>query len=177
MWPDFFLGKNYWQFYPLETESDNITSLKTFVRDIGIPRHIHCDNAKTMNSKAWKKYISECETYQSFTEPNSPFQNRAETQIKMFKLMVITLMSKYLIPKRFWDYVGLYVCDIHNLTASAMLDYKTPKKVITGNTPDISEYTEFHLYQPCYYFNSADTFPNDKECLGRWLGVSHLVSQ
>ena len=79
-----------------------------------------------MTSKVWKNYISECETYQSFIEPNSPFQNRSETQIKMFKLMVIILMSKYLIPKRFWDYVGLYVCDIHNLTSSSLLDYKTP---------------------------------------------------
>ena len=69
------------------------------------------------------------------------------------------------------------MCDIHNLTASALLEYKTPKEVVTGNTPDISEFTEYHLYQPCFYFNSADTFPNDKECLGRWLGVSHRVGQ
>ena len=91
--------------------------------------------------------------------------------------MVVTLMFKYLIPKWFWDYVGLYTCNIHNLTASTLLDNRTPKEVVTGNTPDISEYTEFHIYQPCYYFNSADTFPNDKECLGRWLGVSHRVGQ
>ena len=33
------------------------------------------------------------------------------------------------------------------------------------------------IYQPFYYFASADTFPNDKERLGRWLGVSHRVGQ
>jgi hypothetical protein len=49
-------------------------------------------------------------------------------------------------------------------------------EILTGDTPDISEYMAFQWYQPVWYLDGA-SFPNDKKKLGRWLGVSHRVGQ
>ena len=53
---------------------------------------------------------------------------------------------------------------------------RTPYEVVTGDTPDISEWIEFTFYQPIYFHNSSD-FPEARGVIGRWLGVSHRVGQ
>ena len=46
----------------------------------------------------------------------------------------------------------------------------TPLKIITGITPDISEYLDFHIYSWVFYKSNAGLGPSQ---LGCWLGVSH----
>ena len=53
---------------------------------------------------------------------------------------------------------------------------RTPHEVVTGETPDISEYTSFQWYQLVWYLDNA-SFPESRKELGRWLGVSHRVGQ
>ena len=171
----YVLEKDYWVFYPLEKEEDAHKTLDELFRNVGIPRQIHCDNSKAQTSKLWKKKVSETQTFQTQTEPRSPFQNRAEGAIGRFKFKVGTTMVQRRIPQRLWDFIALYICDIHNVAASHTLKNRSPKEVITGFTPDISELTTFEIYEPCYYFDSAEGFPEGKEQTGRWLGVSHRV--
>jgi hypothetical protein len=51
-----------------------------------------------------------------------------------------------------------------------------PYELVTGNTPDISEYLAFRWYQPVYYFDTA-AFPEERELIGRWMGVAHNIGQ
>jgi len=64
------------------------------------------------------------------------------------------------------------------LTAQPLfsLHGRTPFKMVTGNTPDISEYLAFEWYQPVYYFDQT-AFPEQREIKGRWIGVAHNVGQ
>ena len=119
--------------------------------------------------------MRESQSYQNLIEPHSPFQNRVEGVIKTFKRKIRSIMKQNKIPTRFWDYVAMYVADIHNLTASPLLDDRPPREVISGNTCDISEYTAFIMYEPCWFYDSEAPFPEEKELLGRWLGVSNRV--
>jgi hypothetical protein len=48
--------------------------------------------------------------------------------------------------------------------------------MVTGNTPDITEYTEFSWYEPIYYYDDLP-FPEAKRNIARWLGVAHRVGQ
>jgi hypothetical protein len=48
--------------------------------------------------------------------------------------------------------------------------------MVTGNTPDITEYTEFSWYEPIYCYDDLP-FPNAKRNIARWLGVAHRVGQ
>eukprot|EP00957_Ditylum_brightwellii_P131872 10056405-Ditylum_brightwellii.AAC.1 len=62
------------------------------VQDLGAPNHIHTDGAKELNLEKWKEVQ---EKYggikQANTEPNSPWQNRAEAEKKNSRSMSIDL--------------------------------------------------------------------------------------
>jgi hypothetical protein len=81
-------------------------------------------------------------------------------------------------PKRLWDFCSQYASKIRCLTAQPLfgLHGRTPYEVVTGNTPDISEYLHFSWYQPIYYYDPSD-FPDDRELIGRFIGVAHNVGQ
>ena len=48
--------------------------------------------------------------------------------------------------------------------------------MVTGNTPDIMEYTEFAWYEPIFYYDDLP-FPDSKRIIARWIGVAHCVGQ
>ncbi len=82
-------------------------------------------------------------------------------------------------PRHLWDYCTIYQCELRNLIAHPYykLHGRTPYEVVTGRTPDISEYLDFHWYQPIWYFDQEAQFPEERRKLGRWLGVAHRVGQ
>ena len=61
------------------------------------------------------------------------------------------------IPDRLWDYVINYVCETENLAvnSSRYSDGRTPFEIITGETPDLSEYLDFEFYDWVTYQNNA----------------------
>jgi hypothetical protein len=82
-------------------------------------------------------------------------------------------------PGRLWDFCTLYHAEICNFTAHPLfnLQGRTPYEVITGHTPDISEYTDYAWYDTVWYYDQEATFPEDKQKLAKWLGVAHRVGQ
>ena len=55
-----------------------------------------------------------------------------------------------------------------------MQKVKTPLEIITGDTPDISEYLDFSFYDWVTYRANLGLGENS---LGKWLGVSHKIGQ
>jgi hypothetical protein len=53
---------------------------------------------------------------------------------------------------------------------------RTPLEIITGNTPDVSEFLEFSWYDLVWYFEPS-TFPDETRNMARWIGVAHQVGQ
>ncbi|MFN9979156.1 MAG: hypothetical protein ACK53Y_04545, partial [bacterium] len=78
-----------------------------------------------------------------------------------------------------WDFCATYQAKIRNLTAHPLyaLQGRTPHELVTGNTPDISEYTDYQWYQTIWYLDQDASFPEDKRKLAKWLGVAHRVGQ
>jgi hypothetical protein len=56
------------------------------------------------------------------------------------------------------------------------LHERTPYEILTGNTPDISEFVEYEWYQPVWYFEPS-AFPEQRKYLARWIGIAHRVGQ
>ena len=46
-------------------------------------------------------------------------------------------------------------------------------EIITGETVDFSEWTNFEFYELCWYWDTPNDWENPK--LGRWLGFSHRI--
>ena len=83
-------------------------------------------------------------------------------------------MARKKVPKALWDYGVRWVCKTMRLTYNTARGHEgcIPLEVVTGETPDISEYLDFGFYDKVWYHDNAglgDTLP------GRWLGVSHRV--
>ena len=57
-------------------------------------------------------------------------------------------MTKKHVPPRLWDFGYIWICETGNLSVSSSkyANGRTPIEIITGETPDISEYTDFSFY-------------------------------
>ena len=105
------------------------------------------------------------------TEPYHPQQNPSEGRIGTVKGRVTGVMDFTGAPKKLWLYCSFYVTDILNHTADKALGWRTPLEKAFGITPDISPFLTFKFFEPVYYYDN-DGFPNSKEKLGYWLGVT-----
>ena len=85
-------------------------------------------------------------------------------------------MLKKKVPPRLWDYGFTWVCETDNVCAnlSKYADGRTPLEVITGDTPDISEYMDFDFYDWVLYRSNAGLGGVE---IARWIGVSHRVGR
>ena len=85
-------------------------------------------------------------------------------------------MQQMKVPKRFWEYLAVWICETGKLYVSRSHYAKvwTYLEIIIGETPDISEYLDFGLYDWVTYRT------NDRLgelIIGQWIVVSHKVGQ
>ncbi len=121
-----------------------------------------------------KKYHIKART----TEPASPWQNRAEAEIREVKKLARRALRQAQVPIKFWCYALEWAAKIRSLTAHDLpfLAMRTPEERISGRTPDISEYAHFSWMQWVWYRKPAQ-FPEEDLQLVRWLGVAQDVGQ
>ena len=166
--------------YPMiDAKGDRIgRSLNDFVNDFGVPRHLTFDGATAQKGKytLFMKTIRKYQIKDHMSSPRRPNENPAESAIREVKKRWYRIMLKKRVPRRLWDYGIVWVCETSNISVS-MSRYakgRTPLEVITGETPDISEYLDFGFYDWVVYRTNAGL---GELSLGRWLGVSHKVGQ
>jgi len=164
--------------YPMRTKGEAHHALRCFIHDVGIPHVIHSDNAKEQMQGQWRKLCTEFGIPTTFTEPHSPWQNRAEGQIREIKRHIHRKMKARNVPKCLWSYCAKWSSDVRNKTASALfsMEGRTPYEAVYGHTPDISSLCNFDFYEPVWFYE-PQTFPDDKRIMARWLGEAHGVGQ
>jgi hypothetical protein len=170
---------NFTKFYPMRRKGEAADTLIASIQDIGIPSGLHIDNAKELTMGRMAEIIKELWITPSQAEPYSPWQVRAELSIREVKNAVRHAMMHSRAPKQLWDYCTIYQCEIRSLTAHPhySLNGGTPYEIVTGRTPDISEYLDFGWYDDLWYFDQEADFPNDARKLGKWMGVAHCLGQ
>jgi hypothetical protein len=170
---------HFTKFYPMQRKSDAPDTLVQFMQDIGIPSDLHSDDAKELTQGRMGELLRKFWIRGSQSEPYSPWQVRAELCIREVKKAVRHAMAKTKAPKRLWDYCTIYQCELRNLIAHPhfKLQGRTPYEIITGRTPDISEYLDYSWYQTIWYYDQDAQFPHERRKLGKWLGVAHRVGQ
>ena len=82
------------------------------------------------------------------SSPYRPNKNPTEGSIREIKRRMYLIMHNKHIPQRRWDFVILWVCETGNVTTSSSRYAKgrTTLEILTGETPDITEYIDFGLY-------------------------------
>lgn len=158
---------------PIASKSEAGTTLDEFAQDVGIPNELVFDGAseqigrKTHFMKSVKHYRIDWK----LSEPFSPWQNKAETAVRIIKQRWKRLMMVKCVPIRVWDFALTWICQIYSRTA--FKGGRTGWEIVTGDTPDISEWTDFSFYDLVWYWHDPNSIDNPR--LGRWLGVSHRV--
>ncbi|CAJ1962216.1 unnamed protein product [Cylindrotheca closterium] len=118
--------------------------------------------------------ICRCNIDHHISKPYTPKENPAEGGIRELKRRYYRLIIKHGIPERLWDFVLDYVVDTMNVTVnySKYSDGRVPLEIITGITPEITEYLDFTIYGWVFFCSDGGLGVNH---IGRWLGVLHRV--
>ena len=97
---DFGWSRNF----PIKKESDVHETLNLFLSRYGIPEALISDGAKAYTGGAFKKVARQAGCHLKLTDPYSPWQNRAESEIREVKRLAGRWMVKTRSPRRFWDH-------------------------------------------------------------------------
>lgn len=126
---------------------DTITQL---IRDYGAPEHLRFDGASVQTGPKTRcmSAIRKNEIKYHVSGPRRPNENPTEHSIHEVKKCWYRIMLKRRVPARLWDYGFAWVCETENICAhlSKYAEGRTPLEIITGDTPDVSEYLDFDFY-------------------------------
>ena len=153
-------------------------SLAEFIHQYGAPNHLTFDGAAVQKgtNTIFYENLRKGQIKWHMSGPRRAEQNPAEGAIRELKGRWYRLQSKLNIPDRLWDFGMAYIAETGNVIAisSRYAKGRTPLEMITGKTPDISEYLDFGFYDWVTFRQNAGLGPLE---LGRWLGVSHRIGQ
>ena len=166
--------------YPIPKVDGNHVgdTLTQFIADFGVPEQLTFDGASVQTGPKTKfmDAIRRYEIKYHVSGPRRPNENPAEQSIHEIKKRWYRVMLKKKVPPRLWDYGFTWVCETENICAnfSKYAEGRTPLEIITGETPDISEYLDFEFYDWVTFRSNAGL---GEVQIGRWLGVSHRVGR
>jgi hypothetical protein len=104
--------------FPHDRQEPDSPLLDDFLQTHGIMDRLLTDGDPTMeSSKAWKKAVSGYKIHQKWTEPHSPWQNRAELDVDEAKRGIRRFIKKAGSPWRLWCFLRELVCQLRSLTA------------------------------------------------------------
>ena len=162
---------------PMKAKRDVHYALRLFFKKVGVPDAIICDRGKEQIEGNSQKLLQDSGTIIRTIEPNTPWANRAERYIGMFKQAIRNTLHETNCPIRLWDYCAEHLARVNNATAKNLyqLGSTTPHHTIYHREPDISNICQFKFYDWCYYREQTAKFPFPSKVLGRVLGPSEDV--
>jgi len=95
-------GKGFCRFWSMKSKSLAHEGLRNFIELDGIPENLIVDNSKEQCSTAWRNTTSTYHINQSTSEPYSPWQIRAEGEIKMTKIGIKKFTLRCNSPRSVW---------------------------------------------------------------------------
>jgi len=171
-------GKGFYRVYPMQRKGDAHHALSQFIHDVGIPKNCLSDLAQEERHGDWGRIVRHYHIKARTTEAKTPWQNRAEAAVRETKKLSERVLRKTGTPVEFWCYAMEWAAKILSLTAQKLpaLKSRTPEEVMTGRTPDISEYAH-HSWFEWVWYPDASSYPESSIRLGRWVGVAADVGQ
>ena len=162
--------------YGLKTDKAFVNTLEDNIRKQGAMDKLISDCAKAEMSERVKQILRALCISAWHSEPYHENQNFAENRYATIKATTNRVLNLSGAPADTWLLALMYVCLLLNHLASAALGWQPPMQVLTGQTPDISQFLHFSFYEPVYYHSYSDTFPStsNKE-QGWWVGVATHV--
>ena len=153
-------------------------TLSKFANNVGIPDQVRSEldpelTGKNTEFQAQAKRLGIDVTHSEAERSNQ--NHAAEQEIGELKKRYKQKMIKKGAPKRVWDYGFVHQAGVLSRLARGR-NGQTGIKEVTGNTPDISEWLYFDLYDRVWWLDTKKpATTDDNVTLGRWLGISHKI--
>jgi hypothetical protein len=166
--------------YTVKSTAEAGVALSDFVRDVGVPTDIRTDLASyfTGHNTNFVKETKRLHIKVTYAEKGRHNQNHAaEREIRNLKRRWHNKMTAKAIPKRLWDFGLVHQAELISRMARGK-NGRTGYEEVIGETPDISEWIDFDMYDLIWYHDPPDLMAETTKPikqLGRWLGVSHRV--
>ena len=128
--------------FPMPKKSCAHEALSTLFKRDGVPTTMVMDGSKEQTLGDFKKKCRQAGCHIRETEPYSPWSNSAEVAIKEVKLATGRDLHRSKCPLKLWDDCLERQAYIRSFTAHDTFGLKgdTPKTMVNGETPDISEF-------------------------------------
>ena len=122
------------------------------------------------------KTTNRLETKHHISAPYRPNKNTTEVFIQQIKVQWHWIMVKKTVLKNLWGCGLVWICDIGELyiSSSKCTKVRTVIEIITGKTPDISEYLDIIFYDWVTYRRN-DGLGDISLCI--WIGLYHKVGK
>ena len=166
--------------YPTKTKNDDdcTDSLRRLTEDVGIPAKLKSDMAATFKGQHtdFQALVRKLGINMTFAEPYRHNQIQSvDIAIRDIKRGWRNKMRKRNIPNRLWCFGLEHQARLMNFIPRGRNE-RSGYEIVTGRTPDISEYLDFDFYDLVWYWRSAhpSLSEHDQE-LARWMGVAHRV--
>jgi hypothetical protein len=127
----------------MKLKSEAGSKLNKLCSNVGIPLRLFTDNAGEETDGEWETVRRKHLIPQGYTEPHTPWQNKAELEIGAEKSHYHCIMHRAQAPEALWDPGFEHTDEIRQNLARKNLGWRTPFKVLTGDTPDISNLLYF----------------------------------
>jgi hypothetical protein len=174
-----FTNGRFTKVVPILSRADAGESLIDFTDDVGIPEMLMTDGAGEFTGRYtdFVKHARRMRIKLYTSEQGRKNQNHAaEREIGFLAKRWKLRMQKKKVPTRLWDYGLVYESELLSRMSRGD-DGRSGYEMVTGNTPDISEWLDFEFYDLVWWIDRPNK-PNVNDVtkrLGRWLGVSHRV--
>ena len=175
-----YTGGGFTVVYPVSSTSKAGETLAEFARDVGIPSDLRADLASYFVGRE-THFVKEAKRLRiklTYAEKGRHEQNyAAELEIRELKRGWNRKMVEKNIPSRLWDFGIVHRAELMTRMVRSK-SMRTGYEIVTGDTPDISEWMDFDFYDLVWYHDPPDTMSGTTEeirKLGRWLGVASRV--
>ena len=163
--------------HPLDSKA-KVTALTEFSDNVGIPDTLLSDGAVEVTGRHtdFMKEVNRLKIRLKHSESGRLNQNyAAEREIGKLKKRWRNRMLKRKVPPRLWDYGLIYESNILNRIPHGQ-QQRTSIEMVTGKTPDISEWIDFEFYDHVWYYDQKKIeIDGSGRLLTRWLGVAHRI--
>jgi hypothetical protein len=121
-------------------ESEVHETLDLFLCRYGIPEALISDGAKSYTGGEYRKKAKQAGIFCKLTDPYSPWQNRAESEIREAKRLASKWTVKSQSPRQLWDHEIELTSIVQSHLALDMykLNGQVPETIMLGQTADIS---------------------------------------
>ena len=174
----FVTDKGFVYVVPLPDKSGKSIAyaIREFFKVVGIPYAFICDKSPEQTSGEAKRICNQSGTAIRALEPNTPWANRAELYIGIFKDTIRKELRRTDCPLVLWDYCAEHKALTNNVTVSNLPQAhgQTPHQMVFNEEADISNVCQFAFYDWGIYLetstNPKTKFPLQNRMLCRVLG-------